>query len=87
MAKYMTYRDGRLAVGLGRLTFMTGKSFYVLVATRLDSQMADEKVILTDPAGKVLKWTSKKDARAYATSHNMGIYDSLISVMGGRTDR
>ena len=86
MARYMKNRDGKLAVGLGRLTLMTGKPVYVLVAKRLDSQ-TDESIILTDSAGRLLKWTSKADAKKYAIDHDMVIYDSLISVMGGRTDR
>lgn len=85
MAKYMTDYDGRLMVTLGRLTPMKGKPYYVLTAYRTDPQRTDERVVITDSAGRMLKWKTIMEAISYASKHNMDVYSSTIAILGGTT--
>ena len=85
MAKYMTDYGDKLAVTVGRLSLTVGRPIYVLTAFRIDPQKTDDRVILTDSSGKILKWSNKKDAINYAHKHNMSVYDNWTIIMGGTT--
>ena len=87
MALYMQEGNGRMSVRLGRITPFIGRPFYVLTAYRIDPQRTDERVVLTDSAGRMLKWTNKRDAMDYAHSHDMYVYDTSLIIMGGTSER
>lgn len=87
MARYMQEADGCMSVRLGRITPFVGRPFYVLTAYRIDPQRTDERVVLTDSAGRMLKWTNKRDAMDYAFSHGMYVYDTSLIIMGGTSER